>query len=341
MSHIASFRAKLAPLNFCLDDPAVTEIAINQPGEVWLGKQGLRYMERHEIPALTLPLLDSLSEVIASYTAQHSSREYPLLSATIPIDLREGLMDAERGGYRVQIIRPPVVEEGSIGICIRKPTLLDLSLADYETKEAFRTVNTLSEEHAADETRLLRFFENKDWGNFLREAVRAHLNIVISAGTNTGKTTLLNALLKEISPKERVVTIEDSREIRPVQKNRLHLVYSRGGQGESSATAIDLLEATLRLTPDRAIMGELRGAEAYSYLELLNSGHSGSITTIHADSPALMFNRLAQMVMRFGSALTKDQIVEYARSLIDVVIQLRRNTQGERYISEIQYVRAN
>lgn len=337
MSQIASFRAKLRPLIKFLDDPSVTEIAINQPHEVWIGRQGQRYMTKHQIADLSFDLLDSLGSVVANYSAQETSRNRPLLSATMPINLADGVAANERGGYRVQVIKPPVVQEGSVGICIRKPTLLDISLDDYAGRSAFDHVNQPLNEESAIESKLNTLYENGSWEDFLRLAVKSHKNIVISAGTNTGKTTLLNALLKVIPIEARIVTIEDSREIRPIQPNSLNLIYSRGGQGEATVTAVDLLEACLRLTPDRAIMGELRGSEAYSYLELLNSGHSGSITTIHADSPKLMFDRLAQMVMRFGSSMSKDQIIDYARSLIHVVVQLKRSTSGHRYISDIQY----
>lgn len=337
MSQIASFRAKLAPIVSYLDDAKVTELAVNRPRELWLGRQGQRYMERVEVPELTFPLLESLAEVTASYTSQETDRERPLLAATIPIDLSDGIADAERGGYRVQVVRPPAVEEQTIALCIRKPTLLDIGLSDYSKQGAFETVNQKVEDEKYSDDHLLELYKARRWEEFLRGAVRAHKNIVISAGTNAGKTTLLNALLKEIPEHERVVTIEDSREIRPPQRNCLHMLYSRGGQGVAKVTAVDLLEAMLRLTPDRPIMGELRGAEAYSYLELLNSGHTGSITTIHADSPSLMYDRLAQMVMRFGSPMAKDQIIDYARSLIQVVIQFKRGPDGRRYVSEILY----
>jgi len=337
MSQIASFRAKLSLLTQYLDDPKITEIAVNRPFEVWLGRQGQRYMRRVEVPDLSYRLLESLAEVTASYTNQETDRERPLLAATIPINLYEGVDDTERGGYRVQVVRPPAVEEKTIALCIRKPTLLDIGLGQYSEQGAFSSVNQKLDDEDYSDDRLMALYKDRKWEEFLRGAVRAHKNIVISAGTNAGKTTLLNALLKEIPDHERVVTIEDAREIRPPQRNCLHMLYSRGGQGVAKVTAVDLLEAMLRLTPDRPIMGELRGAEAYSYLELLNSGHSGSITTIHADSPSLMYERLSQMVMRFGTPMGKDQIMEYAKSLIQVVVQFKRGSDGRRYVSEILY----
>lgn len=338
MSEIASFRAKLEPLTAFLDDPRVTEIAINRPGEAWLGQQGRRHMAPVAIAAMDEDRLRSLAQLTASYTQQTTDDSRPLLSATIPVNLADDVADNLRGGYRIQIVKPPAVQAHAFGVCIRKPALLDLNLARYGELGAFEFTNQeVVEDEDCSDARLKELHTAGQFEAFLRAAVKAHKNIVISAGTNTGKTTLLNALLKEIDAAERIVTIEDSPEVRVSQPNALSLLYSRGGQGKAQVDAVSLLEACLRLTPDRVVMGELRGAETYSYLELLNTGHSGSITTIHADSPALMFDRLAQMVMRFGAPLTKPQIIEYARTLIPVVVQLRLGQDGRRRVSEIHY----
>jgi type IV secretion system protein VirB11 len=337
MSHIASFRAKLGVISHYLDDPLITEIAVNRPGVIWLARQHQRHMFSVAVPELSYGLLHSLAEVTASYTDQETGRTKPVLSAIIPANRSDGVATCDRGGYRIQIILPPAVEQQTIALCIRKPALLDFSLHDYQYQGAFAHVNNGIDGEPYSDARLSALYVAGRWEDFLRGAILAHKNIVISAGTNAGKTTLLNAMLKEIPDCERIVTIEDAREIRPVQPNCLHLLYSRGGQGVAATTAVDLLQAVLRLAPDRAIMGELRGEEAYAYLELLNSGHTGSITTIHADSPELMYDRLAQMVMRFGSPLGKEQIIAYARSLIHVVIQCKRAANGKRYISQISY----
>lgn len=337
MSDIASFRNKLTPLMPYFDEATVTEIAINRPGEVWIGRQGQRRMQRETLPALTFGLLTSLAELTAHYSAQRSDRKKPLLSATIPINLTDNVPSHQRGGYRVQIILPPAVEERTIAVAIRKPALLDFSFDDYAKQRAFADVNQPQQQDVQSDAHLKTLYRSNRWREFLSAAIKAHKNIVIAAGTNAGKTTILNAMLKEIPLDERIVTIEDSREVRPPQPNRLHLLYSRGGQGEADVGAVELLESVLRLTPDRAIMGELRGNEAYAYLELLNTGHSGSITTVHANSPTLMFERLAQMVMRFGSPLSKREIIDYARSLIDVVVQFTHDANGRRYVSQIDY----
>jgi type IV secretion system protein VirB11 len=336
---IPAFVEKLSEIREYLDNDNVTEIVVNRPGELWLGKQGQRYMDYVESPRLTYRVLQSLSQLIAGFVDQDKDKKRkPLLSATIPIDLREGIPNNMRGGYRVQIVEPPAVEEGAIAVVIRKPTLLELNLDMYEEQGAFDTVNMEEAQDADANAQLRELYKDGKWKEFLRVAVCSHKTIMVSAGTNAGKTTLLNALLRHIPPEERIVTMEDSREVKPPHRNALNLLYPRGGREDTDVTPVDLLEAMLRLTPDRAIAGELRGGEAFMFLELINSGHAGSISTIHADSPKLMFERLAQMVMRSGSqSFTKPEITEYARSLIDVVIQFKHGNNGKRYISEILY----
>jgi len=337
MSQIASFRTKLACMRPYLDDQNVTEIAVNKPYEMFVARRGQGYMERISVPDLSLPLLESLADLIAAFTSQGTDRNRPLLSATMPIDLTKDIDDTLRGGYRVQVVRAPSVPEQTLALCIRKPSLLDLSLSNYQTQGAFDRVNHRSDVECSED-QLQELYKAQDWNNFLQLAIRMHKNIMISAGTNTGKTTFANALLKTIPLEERIITIEDSRELMPRQPNCLHLLYSRGGQGESNASAIDLLEASLRLTGDRIIMGELRGAEAYSYLEMLNTGAGGSMSTIHANSPAMMYQRLSMMVLRAGIALNQSQIIEYAKSLIQIVVQFRFDkVTGERFVSEILY----
>lgn len=336
MSTIASFRNKLSVLAELIDDPAITEIAVNRPREAWVLRQGQRFMTRVELPDLSLGLLESLSEVTAYYTGQESDRERPLLSATIPINLQDGVPDNERGGYRVMIVRPPVVQAQTMAMCIRKPALLELTLDDYERQGAFDRVNEPVVEEFSDD-HLRELYRARQWKEFLRAAVLAGKRIMVSAGTNAGKTTLLNTLLSLVPESARIVTMEDAREIRVRQPNVVNMVFSRGNQGLARVTANELLETMMRLTPDVAVAGELRGAEAAPYLELLNSGHGCSISTIHADSPRLMFERLALMVMRAGSTLSRQQIIEYARSLIQVVVQFKRGNDGRRYITEMLY----
>lgn len=313
----------LRPLSPFLTQDGIAEISINRPGEAWIEKDG--EMECHVIPELAFSHIRSLANLVARYSEQQISEETPLLSATLP------------GGYRVQIVLPPAVEAESVAISIRKQVMLDMNLDDYERQGAFETTNQSTVQEHEEQKKLFYLLERKNYKRFIEAAVFLKKNILISAGTSTGKTTFLKACLKAIPPSERIITIEDAREVEMPHPNRVHLLSSRGGQGLAKVTPQQLLEASLRLRPDRIILGELRGAEAFSYLRAINSGHPGSITTIHADSPSLAFEQLTLMVMQADLGMERLQILEYIRSIIPIVVQLKRGEKGKRYISEVHY----
>ena len=323
----AALRTHLKPLQQWFDAQGVTEVSVNRPGEVWIARQGEPYMERHAAPGLTDDILLALAHQVATSTEQEVSREKPLLSAELP------------NGYRAQFVLPPAAGR-SVALSIRRPAVLDLGLTDYEQGGAFDLTNRLTSEEEQVERDLRDAHAARDFAAFLGMAVRARKNILISAGTDTGKTTLLNALLKEIPARERLVIIEDARELRPPQGNVVRLFYSRGEQGLARAGAQELCEATLRLRPDRILLGELRGREAFTYLRTINSGHPGSITTIHSDSPVLAFEQLALMVMQGFPAIDKSLVIEYVRSIIPIVVQAKRSG-GRRFVSEIWYADAD
>jgi type IV secretion system protein VirB11 len=214
----------LRPLKPFLELPGVSEISINKAQEIWIEKIGFSGgMERHQVPELTFTHLHTLARLIAQFSDQEISEETPLLSATLP------------GGYRVQVVLPPATEPGAIGISIRKQALLDLSLEDYQERGAFSEVNTEGSQRTEDQE-LAELIRKHRYREFLEAALRAKKNILISAGTSAGKTTFLNACLKGISTEERIITIEDTREVTPPQPNRLHLLASRGGQGRAKVT---------------------------------------------------------------------------------------------------------
>lgn len=323
----AALRTHLQPLQHWLDQAGVTEISVNQAKEIWIARQGQPHMERHEAKELTHEVLLELAQQVATSTEQEVSKEKPLLSAELP------------NSYRIQFVLPPTAGKHVV-LSIRKPAVLDLSLDDYEKTGAFTLTNQLSMLERETENTLRTVYANHEYGRFLRIAVKLRKNILISAGTDTGKTTLLNAMLKEIPEHERLIIIEDARELRPPQSNVVRLFYSRGEQGLAQVTAQELCEATLRLRPDRILLGELRGKEAFTYLRTINSGHPGSITTIHSDSPQLAFEQLALMVMQGFPSIDKTLVVDYVRAIIPIVIQLRRS-EGKRYISEIYYADAD
>lgn len=323
----AALRTHLRPLQRWFEAQGVTEVSVNRPGEVWIARHGEPYMERHAAADLTDEILLALAQQVATSTEQEVSREKPLLSAELP------------NGFRVQFVLPPASGR-SVALSIRRPAVLDLALADYERTGAFDLTNRRTREEEQSERDLRDAHAAGDFASFLAMAVRARKNILISAGTDAGKTTLLNALLKEIQSRERLVIIEDTRELRPPQANVVRLLYSRGDQGLARAGAQELCEATLRLRPDRILLGELRGKEAFTYLRTINSGHPGSITTIHSDSPELAFEQLALMVMQGFPSIDRTLVVEYVRAIIPIVVQARRSA-GRRFISEIHYADAS
>ena len=167
----------------------------------------------------------------------------------------------------------------------------------------------------------------------------ARKTIVISGGTSSGKTTLLNALVHEIDESERLIAIEDAPEIRLNHPNAIGLVAVRGDQGEARVDADDLLQASLRMRPDRILLGELRGKEAFAFLRTVSSGHPGSITTVHADSPDNAIDQIALLAMTSGLDLGWTKIQTYVRRVIDVIVQLDRSS-GKRRVAEVKFLSA-
>lgn len=320
----AALETFLKPVFPWLDQEGVSELSINKPGEVWIEKGG--DMRRVSVPELDGEHLLALGRLIAEWTRQEISAERPILSATLP------------AGQRVQVVLPPAAQEFCLSI--RKPTSLAYDLKTYEAGGAFKQTVRQNGTEAHDQE-LAAAYNQGHYGDFIRRAVQCRKNMIIAGGTSTGKTTFLNACLREIPIHERLITIEDAREVVIPHPNRVHLLASRGEQGQARVTSQQLLEASLRLRPDRIIMGELRGAEAFSFLRAINTGHPGSIATLHADSPAMAFEQLALMVMQAGVALDRPQIMEYVRRIIEVVIQLKRGEGGRRVVSEVYYAGGN
>jgi type IV secretion system protein VirB11 len=318
--YLRSYLAPLAPL---LERSDVTDIFVNRPGEAWVETiQG--GLEHHEAPELDETTLWRLARQIASLSSQGVSREHPLLSATLP------------GGERVQIIAPPATR-GPLAMAVRKQVVADLRLEDYDQSGAFADVrlNGASDADVLD-ARLSALLEEGRNVEFLKLAVKSRKNIIISGGTSTGKTTFLNALLKEIPMVERLILIEDTPEIQMDHRNGLGLLAVRGEQGEARVTTDDLVQASLRMRPDRIILGELRGPEAASFLRAVNTGHPGSITTVHADSPRGAVDQLSLLVLQAGLNLGRAEISEYVRGIVDVFVQLSRR-DGRRAISQITF----
>jgi len=311
----------LEPLEFCLDDPDITDIYINRPGEIWFETIG-GATRRLEAPDLTEALLSRLARQIASITHQGINRQHPLLGATLPNEAR------------IQIVAPPATR-GPMAIAIRKHVAADFGLDELSASGMFHSTRAQAVADSADRE-LDRLYREEDWSAFMKASIRARKTIVISGGTSTGKTTFLNALLREIPPDERLIAIEDAPELALRHENSVGFVSVRSDLGESQVSADDLLIASLRMRPDRIILGEIRGREAFTFLRAVNVGHPGSLTTIHADTPERAVDQLALLVLQTGSNLRREDVEGFVHASVDVFVQLQRRN-GRRSVSEIRW----
>lgn len=302
--------AYLAPFRRWLDRDTITEIMVNQPGEVWVEDASDPGMKRIETSDIDDQLVQRLAEQVARVSHQGINREHPLLGATLP------------DGARIQFCGPPASRKHWV-MAIRRHRRLDLPLDAYDTGPL------LGEQRIA-----MPDAQNEPIA-YLREAIRHRRTILISGGTSTGKTTFLNAMLGEIPQQERVVLVEDTPELKFPGENSVGLVAVKGELGEAKVTANELLQAALRLRPDRIVLGELRGAESVSFLRAINTGHPGSFSTIHANSLSGALEQLSLMVMQTGIGLSRSDTIAYAASVIDVIVQLGRDANGKRGITQI------
>jgi type IV secretion system protein VirB11 len=314
-------RSYLAPLSGMLERPDVTDIYVNRPHELWIETTS-GAIERHEAPALDDATLARLARQIAALSHQGISREHPLLSATLP------------DGARVQIVGPPATR-GSLALAIRKHVEPDLTLADYVASGAMaETAIRTGLERAQVESELAALLQAGDVAGMLARAVQARKNIMISGGTSTGKTTFLNALMREIPESERLILIEDTPELTLRHANGIGLLAARSALGEAHVTANDLVAASLRMRPDRIILGELRGEEAFAFLRAVNTGHPGSMTTVHSDSAEGAVEQVALLVLQAGTRLSREDVHHYVKQTVDVFVQLGR-TGGRRHVAEV------
>jgi type IV secretion system protein VirB11 len=302
--------AYLAPFAHWLARDTITEIIVNRPGEVWIEDAAMPGMQRIEAPEIDDRLVQRLAEQVARVSHQGINREHPLLGATLP------------DGARIQFCGPPASRR-HWAMAIRRHRRLDLPLDAYDAGPLTAHADGPMPDSQAQPIA------------YLRAAIAARKTILISGGTSTGKTTFLNAMLGEIPPHERVILVEDTPELRLPGENGVGLVAVKGELGEAKVTANELLQAALRLRPDRIVLGELRGAESVSFLRAINTGHPGSFSTIHANSLRGALDQLALMVMQTGIGLSRSDTIAYAASVIDVVVQLGRDPAGRRGIVAI------
>lgn len=310
-------RSYLRPFARWLEQPDVSEVLVNRPGEVWIETAGQPAMQRFDAPEATDELMGRLAAQIARAGHQAVNRQSPLLAAVLPT------------GERVQMVGPPASRHWAMAI--RRHLTTDLELDVYDSGPLSMTP---AEAAPADDEAQAR----RDPIGFLKQAVADRKTVLISGGTSSGKTTFLNSLLKIVPAHERILLVEDTPEIVVRQPNALGLVAVKGELGEARVSVDDLLQAALRLRPDRIIVGEIRGGEAVTFLRAINTGHPGSFTTVHANTPEGALEQIALMVMQGGMALPRAEILTYVRSVADVVVQLGR-VGGERRIVDLRLLR--
>lgn len=302
----------LRALRPILADPDVTEVCINRPREVFIERQGRSAPGWHR-ETLTFADFDwclRLAKLVAHATRQRIDEESALMAASLPT------------GERIQIVVPPACEIGTVAITIRRPSDRLWSIEELAHRGLFANLH-ITKPFASDD-RLTQLLQAGDITTFFKEAVRARKNILVSGPTGSGKTTFTKTLMREIPTEERLITIEDAAELRlDGHPNHVRLFYSKDGQGLAKVTPRRLLEGSLRMRPDRILLAELRGEEAFDYLRNVCSGHPGSITSIHAASCALAFEQLILLVKQSpaGREMPRGDVQALLAPLIDVVVQ--------------------
>jgi pilus assembly protein CpaF len=290
------------PLQPLLDDPDITEIMVNGPKKIYIEKKGL--LERTNVVFDDNLHILKIIDRIVSPLGRHIDSDSPMVDARLP------------DGSRVNAVVPPCAVDGA-SLTIRKFRKDKFSIMQLIE------LNSLTQGMA----------------DFLRACVLGRLNIMISGGTGSGKTTLLNALSGFIPEEERIVTIEDAAELQLQQDHVVRLETKLASvEGHGTVTVRELVRNSLRMRPDRIIVGECRGGEALDMLQAMNTGHDGSLTTIHANSPRDALSRLETLVLMAGMELPIKIVRQQISSAMDVIVQVSRMRDGTRKITAITEV---
>ena len=320
----SSLTWKVAPLRPLLDLPQVTEVCINRPGEAFV--QTDRGWFRQVLLFADFEWCRDFAALVGSATKQRIDALSPLLSATLPT------------GERVQVVLPPATAAEQVSITIRRPGERVRTLDELSASGLFSHCRDATDSLDEGERELLDLKARGEHTEFLRLAVRLRKNIIVSGSTGTGKTTTTNALLLEIPEVERLITIEDAKELVLARHpNHVQLFYSKGEQGLAKVTPKSLLESCLRMRPDRVFLSELRSDEAFEYLRVI-AAHPGSITSVHGSSARLAFVQLMLLVKQSeaGQSLQTADVWNLLYSLVDVIVQF--GCEGtRRFVKELWY----
>jgi type IV secretion system protein VirB11 len=318
--------------------PLATELAINRPGQALIEVDG--HWIEIEAPELSEQHCMGLARAVAIFCKQEISERCPLLSATLP------------DGQRLQVVMPPAVESGHIAICMRIPGSSVRSIDSYRAAGAFdRFVlnkGGVRQELKPIDRQLMGLLEDRKLLEFLILAIKCKKNIAIVGDTGSGKTTLMKSICQWIPLRERIITIEDVRELELPHINKLHLLYTKGDQGVAKITPAELISACMRLKPTRTLMAELRGSEAFDFLKMMTAGHAGAITSFHAPSCEVALQRYVFMAKEhpdaaiFTDKALKDLINQTIDVFMHVTADLSYDEAGtitglERYVTEVRF----
>lgn len=326
----------LKPLVPFLQDGNITEISLCRPQEVWLNS--FKGWQVQAVPELNTPYLKALITAVITY---NGLSQKSLLYVTLP------------NGERGTIVQPPAIIDGTVSFVIRKHAQTAKTLIDLEREGAFAktrdvSFNQPSEKSCADylkrqdfsrlqgfEVELLRLKRENNITAFLESCVLNKRNIIIAGKTGSGKTTFARSLIEKVPVDERIVTIEDVHELfLPDHSNRVHMLY---GSGAGRISADECLAACMRLSPDRIFLAELRGNEAWEYLNSLNTGHPGSITTTHANNGVQTFERVATLIKKseIGRQLDLEMIRFILYTTLDVILYFENRKLAEIFYDPI------
>ena len=309
----------LTPLRPLLTSDDVNEVVVNPDGSVWVEHASQAHMQPANVE-LPLAKIKALGSHLAGETGNALGKDHPIVSGRVMVFGQS---------VRVQVIVPPAVEQG-LSLSIRKYVNRVIDISEITFVKG-RQVN-VTDERRQVLSQIADLAETGDLERLFQIAIDERLNILISGGTSSGKTTTARGLLGRTDHQERLVTIEDAAELIPPHPNQVPLIADRV-KGSVRSPAL-LLESSLRMRPDRLILGEIRGVEALNFLEAINTGHPGSISTIHADTPALALERMALMVMQSGLQLSMQDVITYAIKTIDMIVQVGR-VDGRRGVLEV------
>lgn len=311
-----------------LKEDSINEICYNGDDLIWFQNTSGEW--QCESTHITYENAEAFAQAAASYKEDQIDKARPILSCVLV------------SGERVQIVLPPAGKKDHISITIRKPSHTRFVMNDFSKQGLFSEIKPSSHTLSQKDSELLSLYEKGEYESFISSAVAYGKNVIICGETGSGKTTFMKSLIDFIPLDSRLITIEDVEEIVFfTHKNFVQLFYPSEAKSDDFLNSATLLKSCLRMKPDRILLAELRGAETYDFINVLSSGHGGSLTSCHAGNSADCFKRLAMMILQNpqGQKIPYEQIMAMLQDLIDVIVHIYAHN-GKRRISEIYFKEA-